>query len=45
MGAAMLKHGDRSNDEPAAEWFRQDLQRRLPQTKIIVPVPGETHVI
>jgi Cft2 family RNA processing exonuclease len=38
---AFLVHGD----EPALEWFRQDLQRRLPETEIIVPVPGKTHVI
>ena len=38
---AFLVHGD----GPAIEWFRQDLQRRLPETEIIVPVPGETHVI
>jgi predicted metal-dependent RNase len=38
---AFLVHGD----DPAIEWFRQDLQRRLPETEIIVPVPGEAHVI
>lgn len=38
---AFLVHGD----GPAIEWFKQDLQRRLPETEIIVPVPGEIHEI
>ena len=36
-----LVHGD----APAIEWFRQDLRRRLPDAEIIVPLPGEAHVI
>jgi predicted metal-dependent RNase len=36
-----LVHGD----EAAIEWFRQDLRRRLPEAEIIVPLPGEPHVI
>lgn len=36
---ALLVHGD----VPATEWFRQELERRLPSTEIVVPVPGDTH--
>jgi predicted metal-dependent RNase len=36
---ALLVHGDGA----AAEWFRQELGRRLPATEIIVPVPGDAH--
>jgi predicted metal-dependent RNase len=36
-----LVHGD----EPAIEWFRQEIQRRLPDTEVIVPAPGEAHVV
>lgn len=36
-----LVHGD-----PAAtEWFRAEVARRLPESKIIIPVPGEVHGI
>jgi Cft2 family RNA processing exonuclease len=36
-----LVHGD----EPAIEWFRQQLAEKLPGTEVIVPLPGEEHVI
>ncbi len=36
-----LVHGD----ESAIEWFRQQLAEKLPSTEIIVPQPGEEHVI
>jgi Cft2 family RNA processing exonuclease len=36
-----LVHGD----DDAVEWFRQELGGRLPDSQIIVPVPGEEHVI
>jgi len=35
----MLVHGD----DDAVEWFRHELQRRLPDSQIIVPLPGEEH--
>ena len=38
---AFLVHGD----APAIDWFRQELQRRLPGTEVIIPQPGDTHVI
>ncbi|MEI7910714.1 MAG: MBL fold metallo-hydrolase [Verrucomicrobiota bacterium] len=36
-----LVHGD----APALAWFEQEIRRRLPDTEIIVPLPGDTHVI
>ena len=36
-----LVHGD----DDAVAWFRQDLQRRLPDSQVIVPLPGEEHII
>lgn len=36
-----LVHGD----DDAVAWFRQDLQRRLPDSQVIVPLPGEEHNI
>lgn len=36
-----LVHGD----DDAVEWFRQELQQRLPDSQIIVPLPGEEHHI
>ncbi len=36
-----LVHGD----DDAVEWFRQELQQRLPDSQIIVPLPGEEHNI
>jgi Cft2 family RNA processing exonuclease len=36
-----LVHGD----DPAVEWFRQEIQQRLPETQVIVPIPGEEHPI
>ncbi|MFD0895530.1 MBL fold metallo-hydrolase [Luteolibacter ambystomatis] len=36
-----LVHGD----EPAVEWFKQQLAEKLPGTQVIVPQPGEEHVI
>lgn len=36
-----LVHGD----DDAVAWFRQDLQRRLPDSQMIVPIPGEEHHI
>jgi predicted metal-dependent RNase len=36
-----LVHGD----DGAVEWFRGEIQRRLPNTQVIVPIPGEEHVI
>ncbi len=36
-----LVHGD--ND--AVEWFRHELGNRLPESQVIVPLPGEEHVI
>lgn len=36
-----LVHGD----DDAVEWFRQELQQRLPDSQIIVPIPGEEHQI
>ena len=38
---AFLVHGD----EPAITWFREELKRRLPDTEVIVPLPGDVHVI
>lgn len=38
---AFLVHGD----EPAIAWFRQELKRRLPDTEIIVPLPGDVHLV
>jgi predicted metal-dependent RNase len=38
---AFLVHGD----GPAIEWFRQDIERRLPGTEVIIPAPGDAHVI
>jgi predicted metal-dependent RNase len=36
-----LVHGD----DDAVEWFRAETQRRLPDAQVIVPLPGEEHVI
>jgi predicted metal-dependent RNase len=36
-----LVHGD----EAAIEWFKQQLAEKLPSTEVIVPQPGEEHVI
>jgi Cft2 family RNA processing exonuclease len=36
-----LVHGD----DGAVEWFRGEIQRRLPDTEVIVPLPGEEHNI
>ncbi|MEI6653424.1 MAG: MBL fold metallo-hydrolase [Verrucomicrobiota bacterium] len=36
-----LVHGD----EPAIEWFRGEIHHRLPDTEVIVPIPGEAHGI
>jgi len=36
-----LVHGD----DGAVEWFRGEIQRRLPNTQVIVPIPGEEHAI
>jgi Cft2 family RNA processing exonuclease len=38
---AFLVHGD----EPAIEWFKEQLAEKLPATEVIVPQPGEEHVI
>ena len=38
---AFLVHGD----DGAVEWFRGEIQRRLPETQVIVPLPGEEHPI
>jgi Cft2 family RNA processing exonuclease len=38
---AFLVHGD----DDAVAWFHQELQRRLPDTQLIIPQPGEEHVI
>lgn len=38
---AFLVHGD----DRAVEWFRAELHRRLPDTQVIVPLPGEEHNI
>jgi len=38
---AFLVHGD----DPAIEWFRQELNRRIPETEVIVPLPGVAHEI
>lgn len=36
-----LVHGD----DGAVEWFRGEIQRRLPDSQVIVPLPGEEHNI
>jgi len=36
-----LVHGD----DDAVEWFRDELQQRLPDSQVIVPIPGEEHNI
>lgn len=36
-----LVHGD----DDAVQWFRQEISRRLPDSDVIVPIPGEEHVI
>lgn len=36
-----LVHGD----EPAVEWFREQLAAKLPSTEVIVPQPGDEHEI
>ncbi len=36
-----LVHGD----DDAVEWFRHEIRRRLPDTEVVVPVPGEEHRI
>ncbi len=38
---AFLVHGD----EGAVEWFRQEISSRLPDTEIIVPLPGQPYEI
>ena len=38
---AFLVHGD----APAIGWFCQELNRRLPDTEVIVPQPGDAHLI
>jgi predicted metal-dependent RNase len=37
----LLVHGD----DDAVEWFRHELQRRLPDSRIVAPIPGEEHNI
>ena len=37
----ILVHGD----DGAVEWFRAEIHRRLPNSQIIVPLPGEEHAI
>ena len=36
-----LVHGD----EAAIAWFRQEIKRRLPDTEVIVPLPGDSHLV
>jgi Cft2 family RNA processing exonuclease len=36
-----LVHGD----DDAVAWFRHELNQRLPESRIIVPLPGEEHTI
>lgn len=36
-----LVHGD----EPAVEWFKKQLAEKLPGSEVIVPQPGDEHVI
>lgn len=36
-----LVHGD----DGAVEWFRGEIQRRLPDTEVVVPMPGEEYRI
>ncbi len=36
-----LVHGD----DDAVAWFRSEIQQRLPDTQVIVPIPGEEHRI
>jgi Cft2 family RNA processing exonuclease len=36
-----LVHGD----DGAVEWFREEIQRRLPSTEVIIPQPGIAHEI
>lgn len=36
-----LVHGD----DDAVEWFQAEIGRRLPETQVIVPLPGEDHPI
>jgi predicted metal-dependent RNase len=38
---AFLVHGD----DGAVEWFRGEIERRLPGTEVIVPLPGVAHEI
>ncbi len=38
---AFLVHGD----DGAVDWFREEIQRRLPDTQVIVPIPGQEHAI
>jgi len=38
---AFLVHGD----APAIGWFCRELNRRLPDTEVIVPQPGDSHLI
>lgn len=37
----ILVHGD----DGAVEWFRAEIHRRLPNSQVIVPLPGEEHAI
>jgi Cft2 family RNA processing exonuclease len=36
-----LVHGD----DDAVQWFKQEISQRLPDSEVIVPIPGEEHVI
>jgi predicted metal-dependent RNase len=38
---AFLVHGD----DGAVEWFRGEIERRLPETEVIIPLPGDEHRI
>jgi len=44
-GPALLVMGGVHGDEPAIEWFKEQLAEKLPATEVIVPQPGEEHVI
>ena len=37
----LLVHGDK----PATAWFQHELAARLPDSRVIVPVPGEVHAL
>ncbi|MBM3864052.1 MAG: MBL fold metallo-hydrolase [Verrucomicrobia bacterium] len=36
-----LVHGD----DDAVDWFRAEVSRRLPESQVVVPLPGEEHAI